>query len=627
MEQQRPISLQEAIEIGLTHHRSHRFAEAEAVYRQVLAVQADHPDALHLLGTLAHQVGRNDVAIELIGRAIAVNAQIADFHNNLGEALRALGRLDDAVTAYRRALALRPYCPNASANLGAALVQRGSADEAITVCEQALAHGATSPQLLNNLGIAYKEQARTSDAIACYQKILADHPDYIEAQENLSNAFRQQGRIDEAIDWLDRALAAQPMSLRLWRNYLSALLYRAERDEAAIHAAHRRFGEHFAQPSDALAVPLHQDRDPDRRLRVGFLSSDLRDHPTGRAMRHCFAHRDPRAVALIGYAEVIRPDTESAWFRQHCDEWHSTIGLSDRAVAEMIRAHRIDILVIAAGHFDENRLTVAAWRAAPIQITAFDGATSGQSAIDYAMVDPIVSPPESREDWTETRIRVPNFLVYEPPDAAVLPGPPPAQTNGYVTFGSFNNPAKLNARVVAAWSQVLDRLPDARLVLKCADRYADPAVYERFLAMFADEGVHPGRLDIRTVGKPLAAHLADYGDIDIALDTFPFTGATTSFEALSMGVPVVTLAGEGLTARMTASLLHAVGLDSLVTRTPHEFVETAVALARDLPALIDMRAGLRSTLARSPVCDGAGQARAFEQLLRQVWRNHPHAVA
>jgi predicted O-linked N-acetylglucosamine transferase (SPINDLY family) len=331
-------------------------------------------------------------------------------------------------------------------------------------------------------------------------------------------------------------------------------------------------------------------------------------------------------VALIGYAEVVKPDADTHWFRQRCDEFHSTVGLPDRAVAEMIRAHRIDILIVAAGHFDENRLTVAAWRAAPIQITAFDGATSGLAAIDYAMVDPVVSPPDNRERWTEARINVPNFLVYDPPDDAPPVGPLPAQAVGHVTFGSFNNPAKINARVVAAWSQVLARVPAARLVVKCASRYADPAVLGRFQAMAADAGIDPARLDIRTVGRPRAEHLADYRDIDIALDTFPFTGATTSFEALAMGVPVVTLAGEGLVERMTASLLCAVGLDRLITRTPGDFVDEAVALASDLPALARLRAGLRATLAASPVCDGAGQARAFERLLRQIWRSHPRAA-
>jgi protein O-GlcNAc transferase len=617
------LTIQQAIELGLAHHRDNRFAEAEAIYRQVLAAQPDQPDALNLLGALAHQHGRHDVAVELIGRAVAVNSAMPDFHNNLGEALRALGRLDEAAAAFRRALALRPFCANASSNLGAALVQLGDPDQAVAVCEQAVAQGADSPQLRNNLGIALKELGRSSDAIACFEALLARHPDFVEAQENLANALRQQGRIEEALGWLERALAARPDAPRLWRSYLSGLLYRAARDEAALYDAHLRFGRRFARPDDALTVPLHRDRDPERRLRVGVLSSDLRDHPTGRTMRHWFAHRDPRALALIAYSEVARPDAETAWFRRHCDEFHSTVGLSDQAVATMMRAHRIDILLIAAGHFDENRPTVAAWRAAPIQINAWDGATSGLAALDYALVDPIGSPPDSPERWVETRLYLPSFVVYDPPDDAPAVGPLPALAAGRVTFGSFNNPAKITPAVIALWSQVLAGVPDSRLTLKCANRYADPAVRERFRALFEAHGIAAERLDIRTRGTPRAEHLADYREIDIALDGFPFSGATTSFEALSMGVPVISLAGAGFIERMTAALLHAVGLEQLAVREPPDFVAQAVALAGDLPRLAALRAGLRARLSGSPVCDGAGQARALTALLRDVWRALP----
>ena len=614
------MTIQEALEVGLAHHRSNRFADAEAVYRQVLAAQPEQPDALHLLGTLAHQHGRHDVAIALIGRAIAADPRPADYHNNLGEALRALGRLDEAVAAYRRALALRPFCPNASGNLAAALVQLGRADEAVALCEQALAHGADGPPLRNNLGIALKESARTGEAIAHYRAALAARPDYVEAQENLANALRQQGHIDEALEWLARALAGQPGSTRLWRSYLSCLLYREPRDAVALYEAHVRFGRQAAAAADALGVPLHRDRDPERRLRVAILSSDLRDHPTGRAMRYWFAHRDPRPIALVAYAEVIRPDADTQWFRAHCDEWHSTVGLSDRAVAELVRSHRIDVLVIGAGHFDENRLAVAAWRAAPLQITAWDGTTSGLATMDRALVDPIVSPPDSRESWIETRLEVPSFLVFAPPDDAPPVGALPARASGRVSFGSFNNPAKINGAVALLWSRVLERLPDARLILKCADRYADPAVRARVQALFAAHDIGGERLDIRTRGQPRAEHLADYREIDIALDSFPFSGATTSFEALSMGVPVVSLAGDGLIARMSASLLDAVGLERLATGTPEAFVDAAVGLAHDLPGLAALRAGLRERLIASRVCDGAGQARALEAALREAWR-------
>ena len=627
MAQSGSLTVQQVIDLGLAHHRASRFAEAEALYRQVLAVEPNNPDGLFLLGTLAHQLGRHDLAVELIGRAIARNPQFPDYYNNYGMTLAALGRHPDAVAAYRQGLALRPNDANTIANLAAALVRLGAAGEAIDLCERARAAGTTSADLLNNLGIAYKEEMRTETAIACYRELIGQYPDHVEARENLANALRQQGRIDEALPYLEAALRMAPGAGRLWRNYLAALLYRAERDEASLFEAHRRFGRQFTRAGDALPVPLATDRDRERRLRIGIVSSDFWTHPVARAMRCWFTHRDRQAFELNCYAEVTRPDEETRWFQERADGWYPTVGLADDAVAAMIRRHRVDLLVIAAGHFDENRLTVAAWRAAPVQVTAYDGATSGLDAMDYALVDAVVSPPDGAERWTETRIYLPSFVTYEPPDDAPATGPAPLHATGRVTFGSFSNPSKITALTVAAWSEVLRRLPDARLILKCAHRYGDPAVRGRIEAMFVENGIDPARLDVRPRGNPRAEHLADYREIDIALDTFPFAGATTTFEALSMGVPVVTLAGAGLIGRISASMLHAVGLDDLATDSPATFVDTAVALARDPARVTALRAGLRSRLTASPLCDGPGQARAFYAALREAWRNLPDRPA
>jgi predicted O-linked N-acetylglucosamine transferase (SPINDLY family) len=619
------VTVDEAIATALGHHRAGRLAEAEALYRQVLAVAPGHADALCLLGTIAHQVGRHAAAVELIAGAIASNPNSPDYHNNLGEALRALGRFDDAIAAYHRGLALRPRCPQISGNLAAALTQVGRAAEAIAVGEAALATGAAPPAvLLNNLGVAYKERARTDDAIACYQRVLALEPDHLDAQLNLANALRQQGRADEAVGLYAAMLARHGDAATPWRLYLSCLLYCDSVDPATMFAEHRRFGARFARGDAGLATPLHDDRDPERRLRLGIVSSDLRDHPAGRGVRAWFDNRDRSRFELFCYAEIARPDADTAWFQARSDVWRSTLGVSDRDVAEQIRADRIDILFVLAGHFDDNRLTIAGWRAAPLQVSASDCATSGLATMDYALVAPGLDPPDSPEGWTERRLHAPSYFVYGPPADSPAVVPPPAldaqRGAGRITFGSFNNPAKITPRVVALWSRVLQRVPSARLLLKCADRYADPAIRDRFLALFARHGIAADRVELRPRGTPLVQHLAEYGDIDIALDSFPFSGSTTTLEALWMGVPVVTLNGGGMVQRVSAHFLQAIGLETCIAADAEQFVAIAADLAADLPRLAALRAGLRACVANSVLCDGAGQTRALEATLRQAWR-------
>ncbi|MBI3514983.1 MAG: tetratricopeptide repeat protein [Proteobacteria bacterium] len=614
------MTIDEAMALALEHHRAGRLSDAEAIYRQVLTVVADHADALCLLGSIAHQVGRHGVAIDLIGRAITRNPGVADYHNNRGEALRALGRLDEAVQAYQRALTLRPGCPQTSGNLVAALTQLGRAADAVVIGEAALTDGEVDPVLLNNLGVAYKERSRTGPAIACYERALRRDPDHLDAQLNLCNALRQQGRNDEACARYVGMVARHPDSAPLWRLYLSCLLYCDERDEEFFHAEHRRFGDRFARADAPLATPLHRDRNPARRLRIGILSSDLCDHPAGRSIRAWFAHRDRAAFELTCYAEVLRPDDDTRWFEARSDRWRSTVGMSDRDVVEQIRTDGIDILIVVAGHFDDNRLTIAGWRAAPLQVAASDAATSGLATMDYVLLSPLLDPPGGRERWTERRLHLPSFFTHEPALDAPPVVAPPALTTGRVTFGSFNNPTKITPRVVALWSAVLQRMPEARLLLKCADRYADPAVRERYEALFAAHGIGPDRLELRPRGTPRAEHLGEYGDIDIALDSFPFSGSTTTLEALWMGVPVVSLIGDGMVQRMSASFLHAVGLEWCVAQDADDFVAIAAALAVDLPRLAALRADLRRRVAGSALCDGAGQTRALEANLRAAWR-------
>jgi protein O-GlcNAc transferase len=302
-------------------------------------------------------------------------------------------------------------------------------------------------------------------------------------------------------------------------------------------------------------------------------------------------------------------------FRSQCDLWRSIGGKDDEAVARMIRDDRVDIMIYLAGRFDDNRPQIAAWRPAPIQISFLDAATSGLKEMDYLIADPVRVPANPVEKFTERVLRLPNFYVHRPPTEAPAPSSPPGPR---MTFGCFNNPAKLNQPVMDLWGKILVRQPDSRLQLRYLQLYTVESFRKSVLADI-DPTLHD-RVELCGPIYGWANHLRTYNDIDIALDAFPFNGSTTTFEALWMGVPVVTLLGDTLMSRWTASMLTQVGLDDLIAGSPEEYVEIALKLAADRDRLGELRATLRDRLAKSLLCDGARTTRYFERALRAVWR-------
>jgi protein O-GlcNAc transferase len=458
-------------------------------------------------------------------------------------------------------------------------------------------------------------------AIGLLTRAIDADPAMAQAYSNLGNFLRDEGRFEEAMNAYRTALRLAPDFADAHRCLLSTLVYLPDLDLEQHFAEHLAFGErHRPRPEDRLAPPAGIDRNPERRLRIGVLSSDFRSCAVGGNLAALLDHRDRAATALICYAEVAQPDPFTAVARGKSDGWHSTIGLSDRAVAELIRRDAIDILMVLAGRFDRNRPLVAGYRPAPVQVSMFDAATSGLAEIDYLITDAILSPPDSRERFTERLAYLPGLLNFSrlvaPPVAAL-----PALARGTIAFGSFNNPAKLNQTTIALWAKVMTAVPQSTLTLKYLSRYADLALRARLRAAFGAAGIDPSRIAFLSTPDDGGAHLAAYGAVDIALDPTPFKGVTTTFDALWMGVPVVTLAGDTMMARMAASVVAGAGLDETIARSPDDFVARALALARDLPRLAALRAGLRDRVERSRLCDGPGYARAVDTLWRKMWRD------
>ena len=621
-----PAIVQPRLQAALALHQLGRLVEAGSSYRCVLASVPDARDAHCNLGLIEGSASR-------MARAVALRPDDPALISNFGALAASLRFL-------RRAVALAPGDAGLYLNLGNERRFRGDLDAAGDAYRRARDCGRLADGLAN-LALAAHDAGRLLDAVRWVRRSIAAEPAGPFMLSNASVVAKRIGWIGFAIRMARRSLACAA-SAEAWNNLGDALLGLGDLDAAA--AAYRRCGEIGSASSWAsnLLFCLCYDRDttakalhriatewarryaprgrpkPSRgavsgRARVGVLSSDLRDHPVGRNVLGLFEHH--REVELHAYAEVGRGDEVTDRFRAHADGWTSTVGLSDEEVAERMRREGLDLLVVLAGHTARNRPLVAAWGAAPVQASFHDLTTSGLGLMDWWVTDAVLHPEGTRERFTEKLWRLPHFYLHRPPEEAPEVGEVPSGVRGHVSFVSCNNPAKLTAEVVRLWSRVLDAVPGSRLLLKYKDWFIDEVVQARFRTMFERAGVGPERLDFR--GGDLRRHdqLALLNEADVALDPFPFNGSTTSFEALWMGVPVVTLAGERFVGRVGASVLSALGLEELVASDEEGYVARAVALAEDRRRLADLRRSLRPRLAASPLCDAPGYTRTFEAAL------------
>jgi predicted O-linked N-acetylglucosamine transferase (SPINDLY family) len=565
-----------------------------------------------------HLAGRLDEAIRGYEAIVARDPRNADALSNLSAASFARERPDDAERFARRAIAIVPSHAAAHANLGNALRGLGRPAEAEAACRRAIGLDPTCVEAHNNLGAVSYDLGRLDTAAECFRQVLALAPDHPTAQRNLGNLLRGMGLVDEELALLDHALAANPGDVASQMNRLASIVYKSDASPAALFAAHLRFESSLAAPLYGTLGAAGRDRTPGRRLRIGYLSSDFRSHSAARNLLPMFRAHDRTQVELYLYAEVPRPDALTEAFRATADAWRPTVGLSDREVAERMRADGLDILVTLVGRFDQNRPLVAAYRAAPVQISSHDVATSGLAANDYLIADRTLVPRRGRELFVERVLRVPDFYLSEIPQG--LPEVKAQVTGGPVTFGCLNNPAKVSDRVLDLWARVLAAVPGSRLLLRYRNWYEAPALRARVAAALARHGVDAGRVDYPAGTETFVEHMKTYDGIDVALDTFPFSGSTTTFDALLMGVPVVTLPGWSMVSRWSATMLKGLKLDDLIAKDEADYIGIAARLAADGTRRAELRATLRERIAVSPLTDARARARQYERIYRAVWR-------
>ena len=603
-------------------HQAGQLVAAEACYRQVLATQPNLAEAHLNLGHALMGQGKLDDAVAAQRQAIRIKPDLVLAYLNLGNALTYQGKFDEAVDACRRAIRIKPDFAEAHSNLGNALTGQGKFDEAIAAYRRAIRIKPDFAEAHYNLGHALTGQGKFDEAIAAYRPAIGIKPDYAEAYLGLGNALARQGKLDEAIAAYRQAIGIKPGFSKAFSTLLLGLNCDDKLTNEDLFAAHREWDERYGQRVPRFTAYTN-DRDPARRLRIGYLSPDFRQHSVAYFVEPLLRGHDRQTVEVFCYSEVTRPDSVTTRLQGLADHWLVTVGLSDQRLAERIRTDGIDILVDVAGHTSGDRLLVFARKPAPVQVTWLGYPnTTGLKAIDYRLVDAVTDPAGEADAWaSETLVRLKGgFLCYSGLRDGPEPTSAPCLRTGTVTFGSFNNPAKVSTATFDAWGKLLSRLPQARLILKGIS-FADAATRALFLDRLGERGVPAERVELLAWHPGPAEHLALYHRVDIALDPFPYNGTTTTCDALWMGVPVITLRGHRHAGRVGVSLLTQVGLTDLIANSIEEYVELALALAGNPGRLDALRRTLRRRMAASTLCDEGAVASKMEAAFRTMWQH------
>lgn len=638
---------------GIVALQSNRPEEAVVHLRRCVSLHPQFSSAHCNLGAALIACGRAGDAVVALGRAIELNPSFHEAHAGLGDALALQGKLDEAIAAFSRGVSLAPVHPQYQVRLADLLAQAERLEDSLRAYRRAAELAPGTAAIHNNMGIVLTKMGRPDAALVELRNALQLQPSMVEALVNLGLALRDAGGRDEAAEVLSLASTLRPGDGQIHYNLASVLLecgrleeaighyrhvvalcpsepthlsnlilalhYHHPFDEEAIRQECARWDTRFAEPLRARIKPHQNHRAPERKLRVGYVSSDFRRHACAKFILPLLAAHDRERFELFCYAEVRHPDDTTRRMQAHADGWRSTVGLSDDRVAQLVRDDRIDVLVDLKLHTSENRLLAFALRPAPVQVTwlGYPGGT-GLRAIDYRLSDPWLDSP-SRDDrlYSEKTYRLPEtFWCYDPlvdgPEVNALP----ATSTGHITFGCLNNALKLNAPLLEKFARVLQAVKGSHLLL-----LSNPGCgFEHVLDMMERQGVERGRVEFLARQTP-DQYLRNYHRIDIVLDSFPYNGHTTSLDATWMGVPFVTQAGSHPVSRGGLSQLSNLALPHLATESADAFVAAAVRLAGDLSELAELRSVLRDRMRASPLMNARRFARHAEVAYREMWRN------
>jgi protein O-GlcNAc transferase len=606
--------------LGLVFQQLGDMASAETAFHQAIAIRPDFAEAHNNLGLRFHKNNQLTEAIACFNRALERAPEYAEAYNNLGAAFQELGHLAEAETSVRQAIRINPHSASAHSNLGNLLLDMGRLTEAETSLIKALELNPDSTEAYNNLGNTYQNQKRFAEAEFSYRRAAEINPLDAVAHNNLGTVLQEQGQLNAAGSSYRKALEVDPNYHGAHSNLLFSINYLSVIPPAECLAIALQYGTTVTKKAAFQYEGWNVESTPSR-LRVGLVSGDLLGHPVGYFLENVVSNINPDKIELLAYPTHHLEDALTARIRPYFKAWKSLQGMDDATAAHTIHSDGVHILLDISGHTAFNKLPVFAWKPAPVQASWLGYfATTGVKEIDYLIADPWTLPETEEINFSEEIWRLPETrLCFTPPDTHVEVSVLPALTNGYITFGCFNHLTKMNDVVVEVWAKILAAIPTSKLFLK-SKQLDDVSIREFVLNRFMPHGIAQDRLILEGI-SPRSDYLKAYHKVDICLDPFPFTGATTSAESLWMGVPVLTLAGERFVSRQGVGLLENAGLHDWVAKDQRHYIEKAIILAGQLNELAELRSGLRQQVLHSPVFDAARFAGQLENALWGMWQN------
>ncbi|MEZ2141476.1 tetratricopeptide repeat protein [Bradyrhizobium sp. DN5] len=617
-----PRSAEAHMSLGVARNGLRRHDEARESYRKALVLRPNYALALSNLGNASVALDLVQEALESYDKALAINANLAEAHNGRGWALCRQRNYDEAVASLNRALSIKPDYASALANRAIALRELQRFDEALADGDRAIALAPDDANgWLARAGVLLQIQQIAQASHDC-EKALAIAPDSIQAHSVLGLCLAGLGRVEEALASFDRALDIQPDLQSAISNKIFTLDFVPNASVEQHQQARRVWWEQIgAKIASEAAGPHDNDRDLDRRLVLGYVSSDFNAHSAAFVFKPVLQHHDRAQFEIVCYSCSSKVDATTGEFQGFADRWRDASQWTDDRLAAQIRADGVDILIDLSGHTRGNRLAVFARKPAPIQVHGWGhGTGTGLPTIDYLFSDPVAIPFAVRHLFAETVVDLPCFVTLAPLPAGIARAEAPALSNGFVTFGVFNRISKISDEAVEVWSRILERVPGSRLLIKDV-ALDDQLVRDNLLARFAACRLPAERVDL--LGATLRSeHLASFNRVDIALDTFPQNGGVSTLEALQMGVPVVAKLGTSLPSRAGGAILTALGLPNWVADGNEAYIEIAASGAAQIGDLDKLRRELPGQIDAAAAGNPASYARAVDEAYRAMWKSY-----
>ena len=612
--------IKEDFDLAFQNHKKNNFKIAENLYKKILKTDPNHFESIFLLGSLSAQTKNFNEAKQLLEKAIQINPDYADAHNNFGNVLIELGDYQKAMGCFQKTIEIQPNFTQAHSNLGIVLKELGDYQKAISCFQKAIEIQPNFAQAHNNLGTAFKELEEYQKAMSCYQEAIKIEPNNADAHYNLGIVFKELGEYQKAIICNEKAINLKPDYVRAYSNMMLTSLLLEKVDPKDYLAKTKKFRLSLKPINSDLLLKYKFDNRPEK-LKIGFVSGDFQQHPVGFFLLDTLKNLKDKNLELIAYSNSQKKDNLSVKLKSHFTNWREITNQSDKKVVNQIREDGIHILFDLSGYSAKNRLPIFINKPAPIQISwAGFLASTGIPEVDYIIGDPYVTPKDNANHFAEKIFCLPNiWCCFSVPEFEVKINEPPAIKNRYITFGCFNNLSKINNEVIALWSKILKAIPKSKIFLK-TKQLNDPYVKEKIMNYFKKNNINSNLL-ILEGSSPRNVLLDTYNKVDIALDPFPYSGGTTSFESTWMSTPVLTKKGTTFVSRTTGSINHNCGMSDWIASDENEYVKKAIKFSANFEQLSKINKSLRKTALESPLFNSLLFAKQLDTALWEMWNN------